>query len=86
MNFGGIIYPFKDLMCKILSPSNILVFLWLVTNNKILTRDNIAKRCVVDDVSCLLCKKQETVDIYSLNVWLPDTYGKLLSIVFSPSY
>ncbi|KAI4969040.1 hypothetical protein ZWY2020_046370 [Hordeum vulgare] len=38
---------------KILCPQNIHVFLWLCLYNKILTRDNVAKRKKVDDLTCL---------------------------------
>jgi hypothetical protein len=36
------------------------VFLWLLANNKILMRDNLAKRREVDDKSCLFCSETET--------------------------
>jgi hypothetical protein len=48
-------------MWKINVPSRIYVFLWLVANNKILTRDNLAKRREVNDRSCLFCSKSELV-------------------------
>ena len=36
-------------------PPIILFFLWLVSHNKILTRDNLCKRQHLDDLSCLFC-------------------------------
>jgi hypothetical protein len=48
-------------MWKIHVPPRIHVFLWLVANNKILTRDNLAKRRVMDDRSCVFCSESETV-------------------------
>jgi hypothetical protein len=31
------------------------VFVWLLCQNRILTRDNLAKRRLVHDLSCLFC-------------------------------
>ena len=45
---------------KLKIPPRIHVFLWLLANNKLLTRDNLAKRRTVDDLSCLFCSEQET--------------------------
>jgi hypothetical protein len=42
-------------------PPRIHIFLWLLANNKVLTRDNLAKRRNVDDKTCLFCKEYETV-------------------------
>jgi hypothetical protein len=36
-------------------------FLWLVSNNKVLTRDNLAKRREVSDTTCLMCNELESV-------------------------
>jgi hypothetical protein len=37
------------------------MFLWLFANNKVLTRDNLAKRRRIDDMSCLFCNEPKTV-------------------------
>jgi hypothetical protein len=42
-------------------PSRIHVFLWLMANNKSLTRDNLALRREVNDKNCLFCSKNESV-------------------------
>jgi hypothetical protein len=36
-------------------------FLWLVSNNKLLTRDNLDKMRKVEDLTCLFCKEKEHV-------------------------
>jgi hypothetical protein len=36
------------------------MFLWLLINNRVLTRDNLAKRRKVEDKTCLFCAKKET--------------------------
>jgi hypothetical protein len=48
-------------MWKLVVPSRIHIFLWLLANNKILTRTNLAKRKKMDDMSCLFCNEQEDV-------------------------
>jgi hypothetical protein len=52
---------FTLIMWKIKVPSRIHNFLWLLANNKTLTRDNLAKRRVVDDPTCLFCSENETI-------------------------
>jgi hypothetical protein len=36
-------------------------FVWLVSNNRVLTRDNLAKRREVSDPTCLMCNEMESV-------------------------
>jgi hypothetical protein len=35
--------------------------LWLVVNNRALTRDNLAKRRKVEDENCLFCLERESI-------------------------
>jgi hypothetical protein len=42
-------------------PSRIHIFLWLLANNKTLTRDNLAKRKELNDKTCLFCAEYELV-------------------------
>jgi hypothetical protein len=50
-------------------------FLWLLSQNRLLTRDNLQKRRVVDDPTCLFCSKQEFIChlffecIVAVSVW-----------------
>jgi hypothetical protein len=37
------------------------VFLWLLANNKLLTRDNLAKRQHVPGHSCVFCSESENI-------------------------
>jgi hypothetical protein len=47
------------------------VFLWLLANNKVLTRDNLAKRRAVNDKTCLFVVNMNQYEIYFLIVvWL----------------
>jgi hypothetical protein len=42
-------------------PSQLHIFPWLLAKNKVLTRDNLAKRKKLDDMSCLFCTDPENV-------------------------
>jgi hypothetical protein len=43
-------------------PPRVHFFLWLLSKNKVLTRDNSSIRRKVDDPSCLFCCETETVN------------------------
>jgi hypothetical protein len=43
-------------------PSRVQFFLWLLSKNKVLTRDNLSIRRHVEDKSCLFCCELETVN------------------------
>lgn len=61
INFGGISSELRDSIWKIKVPPNIHVFLWLVINNKTLTRDNLAKRRHVDDLTWVFFTELESI-------------------------
>lgn len=44
-----------------MAPRRYLVFLWMAYHNKVLTRDNLSKRQVVEDITCLFCAESESV-------------------------
>jgi hypothetical protein len=41
-------------------PPRVLFFLWLLSKNKTLTRDNLAKRQKVENLMCLFCEEMES--------------------------
>ena len=45
---------------KIKVPPKVHIFLWLISHNKILTRDNLVKRQSIDDLTCVFCSESET--------------------------
>jgi hypothetical protein len=49
------------MMWKLSIPFRLHIFLWLLANNKTLTRDNLVKRRKLDDGSCLFCNEDESV-------------------------
>lgn len=42
-------------------PAKIKIFLWLMTNDAILTEDNLRKRKWIGDYSCAFCDEDETI-------------------------
>jgi predicted metal-binding protein len=48
-------------MWKISVPHKLHIFLWLLANNKNLTKDNLAKRRKLEYGSCLFCTESESV-------------------------
>ena len=61
ISFRGVIPVFVPSVWDLKIPPRVHIFLWLLSKNKILTRDNLAKRQEVDTDSCLFCTEQETV-------------------------
>lgn len=61
INFRGVIPVHVSAVWSIKAPPRVHYFLWLVINNRILTRDNLAKRREVEDECCLFCLEKESV-------------------------
>jgi hypothetical protein len=55
------------------------MFLWLLINNRVLTRDNLAKRRKLEDESCLLCSEKET----SQHLFFDCAVAKQCWVIFS---
>jgi hypothetical protein len=47
---------------KLIVPPRAHFFLWLLSMNKSLTRDNVEKRKKIDSNSCLFCNEKDTVN------------------------
>jgi hypothetical protein len=62
VNDRGVRQIFSLVVWKIIVPPRIHISLWLVTNIKILTRDNMSKRESLDDMSCLFWSEAESVN------------------------
>jgi hypothetical protein len=60
INFGGILPVHVHSIWKLKLPPKIHFFLRLVVHNKILTRDNLVKSQLVDDLTCVFCNELET--------------------------
>jgi hypothetical protein len=60
VNDRGVRQVYPPVVWKIKVPPKIHIFLWLFVKNKLLTRDNLAKRSM-DDQTCLFCDEPESV-------------------------
>jgi hypothetical protein len=60
INFKGVTLVFVPVVWKLKVPSRVHFFLWLLSKNKILTRDNLEKRMKLDDTTCVFCTEKET--------------------------
>ena len=71
MNYRGVNPDLPALMWwTLLIPPKILVFMWLVTRNSILTKDNLLIRGWVGPSNCQFCSQDETIDHLFLNCTL----------------
>lgn len=62
INFRGIKTVHVSAVWSIKIPPRVHFFLWLLIHNRVLTRDNLAKRRKVEDESCLFCSEKESVN------------------------
>lgn len=60
INFRGVMLLCIPAVWEIVVPPRIHVFLWLLSQNKILIRGNLNKRQKVDDLHCLFCSESES--------------------------
>ena len=61
VNFRGIVPVHVPAVWHLKIPPRIHFFLWLLSKNKLLTRDNLSLRRKVDDQSFLFCMENESV-------------------------
>jgi hypothetical protein len=76
VNFRGIKPIFVSVIWSLKIPPRVQCFLWLLSKNKVLSRDNLSKRRKVEDTSCLYSCELETVNhlffecVVAKQVWL----------------
>jgi len=61
VNFRGVKPVYPSAIWGLYIPPRVQVFLWLLSNNKLLTRDNLSKSREVFDKTCLLCSDDESI-------------------------
>jgi len=61
INHHGVTPVYVRAVWKLTAPPRVQIFLWLLSKNKLLTRDNLAKRREVSDNACLFCSEPETI-------------------------
>ena len=75
INCRGVVPMFVHAIWKLVIPPRVHFFLWLLSCNRLLTRDNLKKRRDVSDPTCLFCSEQESIShlffecIVAVNVW-----------------
>jgi hypothetical protein len=62
INFRGVVPVHILAVWKLHVPPRLHVFIWLLANNKLLTRDNLVKRQNVPDLTCVFCSENETCE------------------------
>jgi hypothetical protein len=58
LNFRGIIPIYSPAVWILHEPPRVQLFLWLLSNNKLLTRDNLMKGQTILNESFLLCEEK----------------------------
>lgn len=43
-------------------PSRVHIFLWLMSHNKLMTKDNLLKRNIVKPLDCAFCPENESIN------------------------
>jgi hypothetical protein len=61
VNFRGIQPVYLPVVWDLKIAPRVQNFLWLFSQNKILTRDNLRKRAIPKPLECILCKEIESV-------------------------
>lgn len=61
INHRGVVPRFISVVWKIVIPPRVQFFLWLLLDNRLLTRHNLAKRQTVNDPSCIFCAENESI-------------------------
>lgn len=76
INHCGVRPVFVHAVWNLKIPPRVQIFLWLLSKNKLLTRDTLVKRREVPDKSCIFFLKQNRSTIYSLIVVLLRHFGR----------
>jgi hypothetical protein len=74
----GIKQMYTPVMWKLSVPLRVHIFLWLLANNKTLMRDNIAKRKILDDKTCLFCNELEYVNHLFFECYIAQSLWKCI--------
>jgi hypothetical protein len=61
VNFRGVKPVHTPAVWNLKIPPRVHFFLWLLTQNKVLTRDNVNKRKHLEDVRCVFCCEPESI-------------------------
>lgn len=62
INFRGVQLVYIPSVWSVVSPPRVQIFLWLLANNSLMTRDNLEKRNMGKPLGCEFCAEPETID------------------------
>ena len=77
INFRGVQPVFIPSVWKLKTPPKIHVFLWVLANKKLMTRDNLRKRHIIKPLECVFCLEHESCShlffdcIVAKHLWAP---------------
>jgi len=83
INFRGIHPATVPALWSLKVPPRVHFFLWLVSKNEVLTRDNLGKRRKVEDATCMFCCEIESVQHLFFDCVLATQLWKILSTVLN---
>lgn len=81
INFRGIQPVFTSAIWDLSIPPRVQHFLWLLSKNKVLTRDNLSKRREVKDPTCVFCNEVESVKYLFFDCAVAKQVWKVISEV-----
>jgi hypothetical protein len=77
INFRGVQPVYIPSVWKINVPPRIQIFLWLLSHNKLMTKDNLLKRGIEKPKECMFCLEEETISHPFFIVLLLKLFGTL---------
>jgi hypothetical protein len=75
ISFIGVTPVYIPAIWSLMIPARVHIFLWLLSNNNLMTRDNLQKRNLGKPVCCMFCSDNESVEhlffrcIVAKNIW-----------------
>jgi hypothetical protein len=83
LNYRGATPIFTSAMWHLRVPPRVHFFLWLVSKNRLLTRDNLEKRRNMEDLSCLFCAEKESTHHLLFDCMIAQQAWSILAKVFN---
>jgi hypothetical protein len=83
INFGGVMPIYIPAVWKLIVPPRVHIFLWLLSHNKLMTRDNLLKRNLNKPVCCVFCSENESIDHLFFQCIVAKQIWKFITSVFN---
>jgi hypothetical protein len=81
INFRGVFPMYVPSVWKLCTQPRVHFFLWLLSNNMLLTRDNLSKKRRLHDCSCLFCMEEESISHLFFDCVVARNAWKVLSAI-----